>query len=94
MSLAASRGKLIHTVLPRMGSGSNTAHTVIFDYDQNTFYHSRGALEALEDEVSLAPGAIAFKPNFASWGLQATRYLSLQHGSLPITRTCKLLALW
>lgn len=68
LDLAASLGRLglVDPVLPGLACGSDTAHLSIFGYNPLTCYRGRGALEALGAGVSLAPGSIAFKANFAA----------------------------
>lgn len=64
---AAKRGSmgLIDPVQPGLACGSDTAHLSLFGYDPHRYYRGRGAFEALGAGLSMFPGDIAFKCNFA-----------------------------
>ncbi len=51
---------------PGLACGSDTAHLSIFGYDPRKFYRGRGAFESMGAGLSMAPGDIAFKSNFAT----------------------------
>jgi len=46
--------------------GSDTGHLSLLGLDPNTYYYGRGPLEALGANITLNPGDVAFRANFAS----------------------------
>ncbi len=46
--------------------GSDTSHLNLFGYDPKMFYSGRGPLEALGAGITLKPGDVAFRFNFAT----------------------------
>ena len=59
---------LMYTIAPGIIPGSDTAHLAIFGYDPRIYYKGRGAFEALGAGISLKPGDVAFRCNFATVG--------------------------
>lgn len=68
LDAASARGRvgLIDPVRPGLACGSDTAHLAIFGYNPVNCYRGRGAFEAMGGGISLQPGDVAFKCNFAS----------------------------
>ena len=53
-------------VEPGLACGSDTAHLSMFGYDPREFYRGRGCFESLGAGLTMKPGEIAFKCNFAT----------------------------
>ena len=51
---------------PGLACGSDTAHMSLFGYDPRHLYRGRGAYESMGAGLSMQPGDIAFKCNFAT----------------------------
>ncbi len=62
---ARGRAGLMDPVRPGLACGSDTAHLSMFGYDSEAVYRGRGAFEAIGTGVSMLPGDVAFKCNFA-----------------------------
>ncbi|GFH09043.1 metalloenzyme domain-containing protein [Haematococcus lacustris] len=63
---AAGLNGLLDPVEPGLACGSDTAHMSLFGYDPRIHYRGRGAFESMGAGISMAPGDIAFKCNFAT----------------------------
>ncbi|KAL4518101.1 hypothetical protein Ndes2526B_g01464 [Nannochloris sp. 'desiccata'] len=63
---AAGYNGLIDPVEPGLACGSDTAHMSLFGYDPRQLYRGRGAYESMGAGLSMQPGDIAFKCNFAT----------------------------
>ncbi|CAN1241344.1 2,3-bisphosphoglycerate-independent phosphoglycerate mutase 1 [Linum perenne] len=50
-----------------LGCGSDTAHLSLMGYDPRVYYRGRGAFESMGAGLSMSPGDIAFKSNFATF---------------------------
>ncbi|MFQ5762876.1 MAG: phosphoglycerate mutase, partial [Candidatus Bathyarchaeia archaeon] len=57
---------LMHTISPGRPPGSDTGHLAIFGYDPHAVYSGRGAFEAIGAGLSIQPGDVAFRCNFAT----------------------------
>ena len=57
---------LLDPVEPGRACGSDTAHMSVFGYDPRVHYRGRGAFESIGAGLSMQPGDIAFKSNFAT----------------------------
>ena len=64
----AKKGSLgqLYPVKPFVTPGSDTAHLNILGYDPYSIYQGRGPLEALGLGMTLLPGDVAFRANFAT----------------------------
>lgn len=62
---ALGRGGLMDPVRPGLACGSDTAHLSMFGYDPESVYRGRGAFEAIGTGLTMQPGDVAFKCNFA-----------------------------
>ncbi|QDZ24151.1 phosphoglycerate mutase [Chloropicon primus] len=62
----AGASGLMDPVEPGLACGSDTAHLSLFGYDPREYYRGRGAFESLGAGLSMKPGEIAFKCNFAT----------------------------
>lgn len=54
------------TIAPGIPPGSDTAHLALFGYNPHKFYTGRGVFEAAGLGISLQPGDIAFRTNYAT----------------------------
>lgn len=59
------RTGLMDPVRPGLACGSDTAHLSMFGYDSERVYRGRGAFETIGSGISMLPGDVAFKCNFA-----------------------------
>ncbi|KAI9597294.1 2,3-bisphosphoglycerate-independent phosphoglycerate mutase-domain-containing protein [Syncephalis fuscata] len=57
---------LLDPVEPGLACGSDTAHLSLFGYNPRQYYRGRGAFESMGAGLSMIPGDIAFKSNFAT----------------------------
>lgn len=57
---------LMYPIGPGISPGSDTSHLAILGYDPYKYYTGRGALEAVGAGITLNPGEIAFRCNFAT----------------------------
>ncbi|MEM2964970.1 MAG: phosphoglycerate mutase, partial [Candidatus Bathyarchaeia archaeon] len=53
-------------VAPGVPPGSDVAHLSLFGYDPHEYYTGRGGFEAVGAGLSLSPGDVAFRCNFAT----------------------------
>ena len=66
VSAAAGYNGLVDPVEPGLACGSDTAHMSLFGYEPRILYRGRGAYESMGAGLSMQPGDIAFKSNFAT----------------------------
>jgi len=57
---------LMHPIGPGVRPGSDVAHLALLGYDPYKYYTGRGGLEAIGAGVTLDPGDVAFRCNFAT----------------------------
>ena len=58
---------LVHPYRPGARVGTDWGHLCIFGYDPSPFYSGRGSLEAVSAGITLEPGDVAFRGNFAAF---------------------------
>ncbi|KAI8055856.1 2,3-bisphosphoglycerate-independent phosphoglycerate mutase-domain-containing protein [Syncephalis plumigaleata] len=57
---------LLDPVEPGLACGSDTAHLSLLGYNPREYYRGRGAFESMGAGLTMIPGDIAFKSNFAT----------------------------
>ncbi|MEM4616703.1 MAG: 2,3-bisphosphoglycerate-independent phosphoglycerate mutase [Archaeoglobaceae archaeon] len=57
---------IMDTISPGVRPGSDTSHLALLGYDPFKFYTGRGPIEAAGVGISLKPGDVAFRANFAT----------------------------
>lgn len=68
MDLMAQNGfsGMTQTVPPGMNPGSDTANLSVFGYDPQRYYSGRAPLEAINMDIVLGPGDVAFRCNLVN----------------------------
>jgi len=68
MDLMAQNGivGMTHTVPPGMSPGSDTANLSVFGYDPQKYYSGRAPLEAINMDIELDSGDVAFRCNIVN----------------------------
>jgi 2,3-bisphosphoglycerate-independent phosphoglycerate mutase len=57
---------IMDTIAPGIRPGSDTAHLALLGYDPHTYYTGRGPLECEGTGISMEPGMIGFRCNYAT----------------------------
>lgn len=63
---ARSMQGLLYTIAPGITPGSDTSHLSLLGYDPGSIYTGRGPFEAAGIGISMSPGDVAFRCNFAT----------------------------
>jgi len=57
---------IMDTIAPGIRPGSDTAHLALLGYDPHTYYTGRGPLECVGTGITMEPGMIGFRCNYAT----------------------------